>query len=433
MGDLGRFLGVVDPIMKPGLDCLWIMGGKTDSNVASIKKLLLKCAGLKYVGFYVNYDTKLMQLYGHWKRQGGMANSQSLEQIFFVYKGRRPNHPKIRKFVDSGSALFHQVMNNVPVLAPEHHAFVSKEVRDKSLSNMCGTPQDMDPDVMAKKQLEDEAAAEAQRETDSIDPVVVDQPSDDQAELEEAADVEWFPHDVDIELMKELVWEAGGPRWVLLGTPASGAAVHGSFEMGCSVVALCADEHHRTHLLPAIVVRAVEAMASQSSRVFKHDVLHERSLLDLSRKQKTGAGEDSDEDSDASASSDSDAPKESPNKKVKTSPKPNPPQKKKNVTSRSSSDSSRSSRGRGSFAVLLATAGNKKEEEECNIAQQQRQQPQQQQQEAAAARSSRSSKKQPLGGSLKCKLEQGSDCSIQSQAGDVAPALSISRVVGCIG
>ena len=316
MGDLGRFLGVVDPIMKPGLDSLWIMGGKTDSNVGRIKTLLLKCGGFKYVVFYLNYNTKLLAQYGHFRRQGGMANSQSLEQIFFVYKGRRPNHPKIRKFVDSGSALFYEVMNNVPVLAPEQHAFVSKEVRDKSLSDMCGTSQVMDPDVMAKKQLEDEAAAEAQRETDSIDPVVEDQPSED---------VEWFPHDVDIELMKELVWEAGGPRWVLLGTPASGAAVHGSFEMGCSVVALCADEHHRTHLLPAIVGRAVEAMASQSSRVFKHDVLHERSLLDLSRKQKTGAGEDSDEDSDASASSDSDAPKESPNKKVKTSPKQNPP------------------------------------------------------------------------------------------------------------
>ena len=91
-------------------------------------------------------------------------------------------------------------------------------------------------------------------------------------------DVEWFPHEIDVELVKELVWEAGCPRWVLIGTPASGAAVHGSFEMGCSVVAFCYDDHHRTHLLPAILLRAVEAMASQSSMVFKDDILQARSL-----------------------------------------------------------------------------------------------------------------------------------------------------------
>jgi hypothetical protein len=43
----------------------------------------------------------------------------------------------------------------------------------------------------------------------------------------------------------------------LLGTPASGAAIHGSFEMGCSVVALCFDQHLLTQLLPAVVMRAV--------------------------------------------------------------------------------------------------------------------------------------------------------------------------------
>jgi hypothetical protein len=211
-------------------------------------------------------------------------------------------------------------MNNVPALAPEHHAYVPKEVRDKSLSNMLGKPQDEDPDEMKKKQLEDEEAALAQREAGSIDPAVVDQPSDGQAESAAAqvamhvrkrklytqvlgSAVEWFPLEMDIDLVKELVWEAGSPRWVLLGTPASGAAVHGSFEMGCSVVALCIDEHHRTHLLPAIVVRAVEAMVSQSSRVFKDDVLHARSLvLDLDKKPTPRASRSSSDSGDSSSS-----------------------------------------------------------------------------------------------------------------------------------
>ena len=70
-------------------------------------------------------------------------------------------------------------------------------------------------------------------------------------------EVEWFPHQMDIDLLKELVREAGSPRGDLLGTPASGAAIHGSFEMGCSVVALCFDQHLLTQLLPAVVMRAV--------------------------------------------------------------------------------------------------------------------------------------------------------------------------------
>ena len=37
----------------------------------------------------------------------------------------------------------------------------------------------------------------------------------------------WFPHDNDMELLKELVHESGRPRWVIFGTPAGGAGIHG--------------------------------------------------------------------------------------------------------------------------------------------------------------------------------------------------------------
>ena len=42
----------------------------------------------------------------------------------------------------------------------------------------------------------------------------------------------WFTHDNHPDLLKELVWEAGNPCWVLHGTPASGAGVLGCLEMG---------------------------------------------------------------------------------------------------------------------------------------------------------------------------------------------------------
>ena len=57
----------------------------------------------------------------------------------------------------------------------------------------------------------------------------------------------WFPHDNHPDLLKELVWEAGTPRWVLFGTPASGAGFLGCLEMWLSVILLCEDAHHGKH------------------------------------------------------------------------------------------------------------------------------------------------------------------------------------------
>ena len=86
-------------------------------------------------------------------------------------------------------------------------------------------------------------------------------------------EVPWFPHDNDIELLKELCHEAGRPRWVYFGTPAGGAGMHGCIEMGCSVLALCYDAHHRDTLHPFLVQRAVEAMLGRDSMVFQDEAL----------------------------------------------------------------------------------------------------------------------------------------------------------------
>ena len=79
----------------------------------------------------------------------------------------------------------------------------------------------------------------------------------------------WFPHDNDMELLKEVVHESGRPRWVIFGTPAGGAGLHGCLEMGLSVVALCSDDHHRDVLNRCMLERAVEAMVSQTNRGFQ--------------------------------------------------------------------------------------------------------------------------------------------------------------------
>ena len=89
--------------------------------------------------------------------------------------------------------------------------------------------------------------------------------------------VVWFPHDNHPDLLKEVVWESGNPRWVLHGTPASGAGVLGCMETGVSVIALCEDAHHEKHLSIAVKERAVEAMLA-GSRVFKDDDLQARAI-----------------------------------------------------------------------------------------------------------------------------------------------------------
>ena len=70
----------------------------------------------------------------------------------------------------------------------------------------------------------------------------------------------WFPHDK--ELLKLLVHESGRPRWVIFGTPAGGAGMHG-----------CLDDHHRDVLNRCMLERAVEAMVSQTTVVFRDDSL----------------------------------------------------------------------------------------------------------------------------------------------------------------
>jgi hypothetical protein len=281
-GDFERFVATVDPLLKAGRDVLWVLVGRTESNLPKVRKLLTKYRMCVHV-FYLCYNVKQMSGYGYWKRQRGIANSKSLEVALYCYKGKSPkNQPKNRMHVDAGSCLFDSVLRNVPVLAPKHQAFVSKEVRETSLRSMQGVTQSYTNDERER--------LEAMHDDD--DGMGLDQPNGD-AQQEailtaqrkrqlykqpSKTDVPWFPHDNDMALLKEFCWESGTPRWVLHGTPAGGAGVLGCLEAGCSVVALCYDDHHRTHLTKILLERAVEAMVAGTAQVFKDEALLARSI-----------------------------------------------------------------------------------------------------------------------------------------------------------
>ena len=67
--------------------------------------------------------------------------------------------------------------------------------------------------------------------------------------------------------------------------------------MGCSVIALCYDEHHKTHLGPFLVQRAVEAMLSCSTIVFNNDCLVARAKqLNLTKDERKQSKKDDHQD-----------------------------------------------------------------------------------------------------------------------------------------
>ena len=185
-----------------------------------------------------------MHQYGYWRRQRGIANSKSLELALLAYKSQSPsNQPKQKMYIDQGSTLFKDVVRTVPVLAPKLQAMVTRQVREASFADIAGVPDTDEEDA-----AEGVVVFEGDEETQAKALMAAVAKRRKLYKQNTGTLVPWFPHDNDPELLKELVWEGGNPRWVLSGTPAGGADNHGCFETGGSVVALCYNEHQRTHL-----------------------------------------------------------------------------------------------------------------------------------------------------------------------------------------
>ena len=62
--DLERVVNLAESMMQPVRDVMWILAGRTDSNLPKIKKLLHKY-NLKNETYYLIYNTKSMTQYGH--------------------------------------------------------------------------------------------------------------------------------------------------------------------------------------------------------------------------------------------------------------------------------------------------------------------------------------------------------------------------------
>ena len=112
---------------------------------------------------------------------------------------------------------------------------------------------------------------------------------------------------------------------------------------GFSVVTLCYDEHHRTVLNQCMLERAVEAMVTGTTLVFKEDALYTRSielnLLKPVEEKKEGTPKKDPKKETKKEKT----PKKETKKKPKKTPKKEKTHKESGKSSSSSSDSSRSS------------------------------------------------------------------------------------------
>ena len=137
--------------------------------------------------------------------------------------------------MDEGSALFNQVMRNAPILSPKLQAWVPPSLRNQSLSSMNGeVPEDDENDTgKAGGETTEEQPTEATEKE-----VLAREAAQERAFVKKrklyrtisGTEVPWVPHDNDPAFTGELAWEARRPRWVFLGTPASGAGTLGLLE-----------------------------------------------------------------------------------------------------------------------------------------------------------------------------------------------------------
>ena len=306
--DLERFLATVAELMKSGRDVAWIMAGRTESNLPKLRKILTTAGSthskinhkLNFDVFHMCYNSRQMQQYGHWKRERGLANSKAAE---FLFCEAPKQMAKTRKYVDRGASLFNNVIRNVPVLAPKFHAMVSREVREVSLASMTGI--ESNSDLVEAEREQRWAEAESRSGGGEGGQEGAKRALDKKVrhgcasafkkrrlyKHHTGTEVPWFPHDNDMDILKELCWNTGpGVRWVIHGTPAGGAGIQGCLEYGCSVVAACFDNFHREHLLKHIVERAVETVVSGDTTLFADEAIKSRMVeLNLS---KSDAGND---------------------------------------------------------------------------------------------------------------------------------------------
>lgn len=214
--DFTAFTAAWGNLAKPSVDLYWIACGRHQSSLDFAKQHIGK-QGWQFRTFFLNYDFKTMERQ-YWKKCRGIANSHSLEPLLVCWKGKQPaGMVKERRYVDEGSSMCCEVMNNVPICTPVELAWVDKKVRERhwaSLAASLAEPPDADAVAVDPGEL-----PLGKKRRLYMQPTGTEQV--------------WFPFEMTVKLSQELIWESGGDEvsLVLFGSPAAGNVVLG-FALG---------------------------------------------------------------------------------------------------------------------------------------------------------------------------------------------------------
>ena len=87
MDKFSAFCAIVHSLLKAGQgDVVWILAGKTDSNMQKIRKKITEL-GWKFKAIHLIYDWRNQQKW-YFKKMRGMANSKTYEKALLCWKGK---------------------------------------------------------------------------------------------------------------------------------------------------------------------------------------------------------------------------------------------------------------------------------------------------------------------------------------------------------
>ena len=339
VADFQTWARVMDALMTPGIDMVWVFSGKSRSQERLLEAEMAKLKW-EFKPLTLVYDPRTMRNM-YWVRERGMGNAGMTEVLYCCWKGAVPKFPSNRAHVDAGAPIYYDVMQRVPVASEGELLWGTPADRDRLLAIMgvdipeaADTAAEPDPGS-GPDEGADTAAAKRKYAKRHSGRALVRTPSSDQVPL--------FPLDNSPRLTKEIVHESGSePRVILHGTPAGGAGVYGLLSMRAYVVALVQDDAHGAKMRASLLDRIADS-AMTPGGVFRTPALA-RQVQELGvgkaqaqAKQKKvvseeASGSNGESGSDSGGESDSDGgdiPPSAPARKPTTGSGEKPPKRTK--------------------------------------------------------------------------------------------------------
>ena len=308
--DFKIFIETVDKFLKPGIDSVWILAGKSETSTEKIRREIRKLVW-KFKLVTLCYDVRMMEKI-MWNDPRGFANGSAVEPLFCCWKGPQPRGmPLVRFYVDPGSSTYVNFIARVPVCKNDEHLWVSPEVKEKLTASMTPSVEEAEQ-PKASRPAE---AAEGSMEDPASEGTAVKKQDEIQARRKRTyaerfagrslyrpastPDVPAFPHDNSPRLVREVHYEAGGEavKWIFHGSPAGGAGMSMLWGTGVGLVFYLEDDFHEEIFMKSIIEKAVEDLI-HGGTAFADSDLYQRAKEVFAKVEDKKGKKDKDKEKD---------------------------------------------------------------------------------------------------------------------------------------